>query len=63
MSGDVLTSLSKYAESESELRLLVAEENNISVDLRSHGIRMSPHIFNDEQDIDQLISVIKSAKP
>ena len=39
------------------------KENNISVDLRSHGIRISPHIFNDEQDIDQLISVIKSAKP
>ena len=37
--------------------------NNISVDLRSHGIRISPHIFNDEQDIDQLMSVIKSAKP
>ena len=39
------------------------KENNISVDLRSHGIRISPHIFNDEQDIDQLMSVIKSAKP
>jgi selenocysteine lyase/cysteine desulfurase len=38
------------------------QDNNISVDLRSHGIRISPHIYNDEQDIDQLISVIKSTK-
>ena len=38
------------------------KDNNIGVDLRSHGIRISPHIYNDEQDIDQLISVIKSTK-
>tara|TARA_B100001105_G_C22394962_1_gene446257 strand:+ start:665 stop:2968 length:2304 start_codon:yes stop_codon:yes gene_type:complete len=38
------------------------QDNNIGVDLRSHGIRISPHIYNDEQDIDQLISVIKSTK-
>ena len=36
--------------------------HNISVDLRSHGIRISPHIYNDEEDIDQLLSVIKSTK-
>ena len=38
------------------------QDNNIGVDLRRHGIRISPHIYNDEQDIDQLISVIKSTK-
>ena len=38
------------------------QDNNIGVDLRSHGIRISPHIYNDEQDIDQLISAIKSTK-
>jgi len=38
------------------------KEHNISVDLRSHGIRISPHIYNDEEDIDQLLSVIKSSK-
>ena len=38
------------------------KDNNIGVDLRSHGIRISPHIYNDEQDIDQLISVIKTTK-
>ena len=36
--------------------------HNISVDLRSHGIRISPHIYNDEEDIDQLLSVIKSTR-
>ena len=38
------------------------QDINIGVDHRSHGIRISPHIYNDEQDIDQLISVIKSTK-
>jgi len=38
------------------------KEHNISVDLRSHGIRISPHIYNDEEDINQLLSVIKSTK-
>ena len=38
------------------------QDNNIGVDLRSHGIRISPHIYNNEQDIDQLLSVIKSTK-
>jgi hypothetical protein len=42
--GDVLTSLSKYAESESELRLLVAEENNIIQSL-------SPAILWDQTDL------------
>jgi kynureninase len=38
------------------------QDNNIGIDLRSHGIRISPHIYNNEQDIDQLLSVIKSTK-
>ena len=38
------------------------QDNNIGVDLRSHGIRISPHIYNNEQDLDQLLSVIKSTK-
>ena len=42
--GDVLTALSKYAESESELRLLVAEENNIIQSL-------SPAILWDQTDL------------
>ncbi|WP_299802753.1 aminotransferase class V-fold PLP-dependent enzyme [uncultured Shewanella sp.] len=32
---------------------------NVSVDLRSEGIRVSPHIYNDITDIENLISVIK----
>jgi len=42
--GDVLSSLSRYAESESELRLLVAEENNI---IQS----FSPAILWDQTDL------------
>jgi kynureninase len=38
------------------------KEHNISVDLRSHGIRISPHIYNDDEDINQLLRVIKSTK-
>ena len=38
------------------------KENNISVDLRDKGIRISPHIYNDEEDIEQLLRVIKSTK-
>lgn len=41
--------------------LLALHNNNISVDSRSLGIRISPHIYNDENDIDQLISTIKNA--
>lgn len=32
----------------------------ISVDVRSLGIRVSPHIYNDEADIEQLIAVIRN---
>jgi hypothetical protein len=42
--GDVLTALSKYAESESELRLLVAEENKIMQSL-------SPALLWDQTDL------------
>lgn len=34
---------------------------NIGVDYRKLGIRVSPHIYNDKADIDNLIEVIKSA--
>ena len=42
--GDVLTALSKYAESESELRLIVASENHIVQNI-------SPAIFWDQTDL------------
>lgn len=42
--GDVLTALSKYAESEAELRLIVAEENKIIQTI-------SPAIFWDQTDL------------
>jgi len=35
-------------------------EANISVDARSLGIRVSPHIYNDEADILRLLEVIKA---
>jgi len=37
-------------------------ENRISVDLRSQGIRISPHVYSDDDDMHQLIDVIKSTK-
>ena len=37
-------------------------ENKISVDLRSQGIRISPHIYNDDEDMTHLIEVIKATK-
>ena len=36
------------------------QDNNITVDYRNLGLRISPHIYNDEADIDRLLSVIKS---
>ncbi|MDC1046289.1 aminotransferase class V-fold PLP-dependent enzyme [Candidatus Pseudothioglobus singularis] len=38
------------------------KENNIYVDLRSQGIRISPHIYNDEADMNHLIKVIRATK-
>ena len=37
-------------------------KNNISVDVRSQGIRISPHIYNDEANMSHLIEVIKPTK-
>ena len=48
------------ANQESLLRAI--KKNNISVDLRNQGIRVSPHIYNDETDINHLLSTIKSVK-
>ncbi|MDP4983930.1 aminotransferase class V-fold PLP-dependent enzyme [Pseudoalteromonas tunicata] len=39
--------------------LTALRKNNISVDVRKYGIRISPHIYNDETQIDQLIGIIK----
>ena len=35
------------------------EQANISVDSRAQGIRISPHIYNSEEEIEQLIKCIK----
>lgn len=32
---------------------------NVAVDVRENGIRVSPHIYNDENDIERLINIIK----
>ena len=32
---------------------------DISVDERAYGIRVSPHIYNDQQDIARFVDVIK----
>jgi len=32
---------------------------DISVDVRAYGVRVSPHIYNDSGDIEQLINVVK----
>ena len=37
-------------------------ENRISVDLRNQGIRISPHVYSNDDDMHQLIDVIKSTK-
>lgn len=39
--------------------LAALQQANISVDLRSEGIRVSPHIYNDMSDIERLLSVVK----
>jgi selenocysteine lyase/cysteine desulfurase len=38
------------------------QKANIAVDLRDCGLRVSPHIYNDEDDIELLVNVIKSRK-
>lgn len=37
-------------------------KHTIAADCRSHGIRISPHIYNTEQDIHAVISAIKHDK-
>ena len=32
---------------------------SISVDMRKNGIRISPHIYNSESDMDKLLEVLK----
>ncbi|MCH1931101.1 aminotransferase class V-fold PLP-dependent enzyme [Shewanella sp. A25] len=46
---------------EQQAKIMAAlTESNISVDARSLGIRVSPHVYNDEADIQQLLEVIKA---
>ncbi|GIU30051.1 aminotransferase class V-fold PLP-dependent enzyme [Shewanella schlegeliana] len=42
--------------------LAALQQANVSVDLRSEGIRVSPHIYNDMADIERLLSVIKGCR-
>ena len=37
------------------------QESNITVDCRAQGMRISPHIYNDASDINQLLSAIKAS--
>jgi kynureninase len=48
---------------DSQQRVLSALKSaNISVDARSEGIRVSPHIYNDEADIWRLLTLIRATK-
>ena len=40
--------------------LTALEHNNISVDARHLGMRVSPHIYNDNEDLDTFIAVVKN---
>jgi selenocysteine lyase/cysteine desulfurase len=55
-SGTIILNFDK--QQDAVLRAL--QDNNITVDCRSLGLRISPHIYNDEADVDRLLSVIKS---
>ncbi len=46
--------------SDNQLALEKLKNNEIAVDLRSSGLRVSPHIYNDEDDIRQFIEVLKA---
>ena len=48
-----------FGEKQSKL-LDSLQKNNITVDRRSLGLRISPHIYNDINDINQLLSAIKA---
>lgn len=49
-----------FGERQSEL-LNALQKNNITVDRRSLGLRISPHIYNDISDINRLLSAIKAS--
>lgn len=51
------TVILNFADNQAALQKLDA--NSIAVDVRSAGLRISPHIYNDEKDIEKLISVLK----
>jgi selenocysteine lyase/cysteine desulfurase len=42
-----------------EAALTKCEQARISIDSRVHGLRVSPHIYNDESDILKLLAVLK----
>lgn len=53
------TLILQFGERQAPIMAALAEAN-ISVDARSLGIRVSPHIYNDEADILRLLEVIKA---
>jgi len=53
------TLILQFGERQPHIMAALAEAN-ISVDARSLGIRVSPHIYNDEADILRLLEVIKA---
>lgn len=53
------TLILQFGERQAPIMAALAEAN-ISVDARSLGIRVSPHIYNDEADIAKLLEVIKA---
>ncbi|MGS2720722.1 aminotransferase class V-fold PLP-dependent enzyme [Paraglaciecola aestuariivivens] len=53
------TAILQFGQQQDEV-LAALKKAHIAVDARKYGIRVSPHIYNDKADIDQLIAVIKS---
>ncbi|MGL4614896.1 MAG: aminotransferase class V-fold PLP-dependent enzyme, partial [Shewanella sp.] len=53
------TLILQFGERQAQMMAALAEAN-ISVDARSLGIRISPHIYNDKADILRLLEVIKA---
>lgn len=49
----------QFGEQQAQVMAALAKAN-ISVDARSLGIRVSPHLYNDKADIQQLLAVIKA---
>lgn len=52
------TAILHFGERQPEVMQALAVAN-ISVDERVHGMRVSPHIYNDQQDIEHLIQVVR----